>query len=183
MSDEAEHDKYLEDRARSLGLPTDPEAYQDGGLAVAATLYNAVEADVLAAFLNQVGVPAWVDSPNVARLYGWAPGYFADGVRVFVPLGRLDDANALLAEHAKEGTSEEGEEAVQSRSSWGTGASLFLLIVGLWMVLATVLLTCSAAARGPEPVEVVLLVFMGFLGLAALTAGILGLRGRPKPED
>ena len=33
MSDEPEHDKYLEDRARSLGLPTDPEAYQDGGLA------------------------------------------------------------------------------------------------------------------------------------------------------
>lgn len=110
MSDEPEHDKYLEDRARSLGLPTDPEAYQDGGLAVAATAYNAIEADVLTAFLNQAGVPAWVDSPNVARLYGWAPGYLADGVRVFVPLGRLDDAKAILAEHEEDGAADSLEQ-------------------------------------------------------------------------
>jgi len=115
MPDEAAHDKYLEDRARSLGLPTDPEAYQDGGLAVAATAYNATEAEVLAAFLNQAGVPAWVDSPNVARLYGWSPGYFPDGVRVFVPLGRLADAQAILAEHAKDGASGDPEEETEER--------------------------------------------------------------------
>ncbi len=110
MSDHAEHEKYLEDRARSLGLPTDPEAYQDGGLAVAATSYNAVEADVLAALLNQAGVPAWVDSPNVARLYAWSPGYLAAGVRVFVPLGRFDDAKAILAEHEEDGAADSLEQ-------------------------------------------------------------------------
>jgi len=34
MPEDKSFDQYLEKRAEQLGLPTDPEAYRDGGLAV-----------------------------------------------------------------------------------------------------------------------------------------------------
>ena len=185
MSGDAEHDKYLEDRARSLGLPTDPEAYQDGGLAVAATARTTAEAELIAAQLNARDIPAWVDQAYTSTVLWHAqfalnPG----GVRVLVPLGRLADARRVVDEtRGQEGTSEEDEEPADGRRFGRTGASLILLLGGLWVTLLAILISCSAAARGPEPVEVVLLILMGYLGLAATIVGILGLRTKPKPQD
>jgi len=92
--------RHVERRARQLGLPTDPEAYQDGGLAVAATAPNLNEAEVLALALNQAGIPAWVPDRATAGWY-WHMQYAISprGMRVMVPLGRLEDAQQVLAEH------------------------------------------------------------------------------------
>jgi hypothetical protein len=47
----------LEARAERLGLPTDPEAWQDGGMGVAATGRHIVEADMLAEAETLYGPP------------------------------------------------------------------------------------------------------------------------------
>ncbi len=185
MSDESEDAKYLEDRARSLGLPTDPEAYQDGGLAVAATGRTTTEAELIAAELNARNIPAWVDQPYASTVLWHAQ--FAlnpDGVRVLVPLGRLADAQRVLTERAEaRDTLEEDEEPAPRRSLRPTGAAIFLLCNGLGMMVFAILLAYSAATYGPRLGEVVASLLMGFLGIGALTAGILGLRTKGKPED
>ena len=179
MSDEAEHGKYLEDRARSLGLPTDPEAYQDGGVGVAATAYNAVEADVLAAFLNQAGVPAWVDSPNVARLYGWAPGYLADGVRVFVPLGRLADAKRILSKRTGRRGRQQPEARRMPRSKVGAIFLLAMGVVGLFSAIDV-----AAGERGSLEIGgAVCVAVVCVFSLTLCVAGAIALRPKPEPQD
>ncbi|MCX5683205.1 MAG: hypothetical protein NT049_05910 [Planctomycetota bacterium] len=96
MPEEKSFDKYLERRAEQLGLPTDPEAYQDGGLAVAATARNLAEAEAVAMYLKSCDVPAWVDSP-LSALY--SEGYIRPSIAVRVPLGRLADAQKFLFQH------------------------------------------------------------------------------------
>ncbi len=85
-------DAYIEKRAEELGLPTDPEAYKDGGLGVAATAPTVAEADLLAALLNGRGIPAWVNSPRA--IVNAAP---AGSASVMVPMGRLADAQEMLS--------------------------------------------------------------------------------------
>ncbi|MFO8012046.1 MAG: hypothetical protein R6X20_01955 [Phycisphaerae bacterium] len=91
--------RRLEQRARELGLPTDPEAYQDGGLAVAARARNLEAAELTAIALRGAGIPAWVPDRATAGWY-WHLQYAISpgGMRVMVPHGRLDDARQVLAE-------------------------------------------------------------------------------------
>ena len=98
MADRDKFGEYLEKRAARLGLPTDPEAWKDGGLAVAATAYDLGEAELIARQLNARDIPAWVDGANIALLD--LPGSSADhpvGLPVVVPRGRLEDARVVLA--------------------------------------------------------------------------------------
>jgi len=113
MPDDKDFDQYLEKRAEQLGLPTDPEAYQDGGLAVAATARNLAEAEALAMYLNSRGIPAWVDSP-LSAIY--SVGYIRPAVAVRVPLGRLADAQELLAQHEGKAPDPEGAEEPPAES-------------------------------------------------------------------
>jgi len=102
MPEDKEFKEYLERRAEELGLPTDPEAYQDGGLAVATTAGNVQEADFLAAMLQGEGIPAWVEGGSTSTWY-WYMQYalHPGGIRILVPMGRLADAQALLAQHGE----------------------------------------------------------------------------------
>ncbi|MCX5675220.1 MAG: hypothetical protein NTX87_09435 [Planctomycetota bacterium] len=104
MSEDRKFDEYLEHRAEELGLPIDPAAYQDGGLAVAATTFGVNDADFLVAMLRASDIPAWVEGAATASWY-WHIQFAMHpaGIRVMVPTGRLADAQALLAEHRKEG--------------------------------------------------------------------------------
>ena len=94
MSQSEEYERYLEKRAESLGLPTDPEAYQDGGLVEAFSAATLSEADTLVALLRASDVPAWVKSPLAAIAGAESEAVFP----VLVPLGRLADAQRLIAE-------------------------------------------------------------------------------------
>jgi len=89
----------LERQAARQGLPTEPEAYRDGGLVTVATARTAVEAGLIAGMLNENDIPAWVDQPHVSvTLWHAQPGLTREGVRVLIPLGRRADAEALLAD-------------------------------------------------------------------------------------
>jgi len=103
MPEDKDFGHYLERRAEQLGLPTDPEAYQDGGLAVAATAFGINDADFLVAMLRASDIPAWVEGAAMASWYwhmqfGMHPG----GIRVLVPTGRLEEAKAILAGHGRQ---------------------------------------------------------------------------------
>lgn len=100
----------MEKRAQRLGLPTEPEAYQDGGLAVAGTAFDMAEAELLAAVLRTRDVPVWVASPNISTWY-WHLQFATQpaGVRLIVPHGRLAEARAILAE-GKRGHSPQAPE-------------------------------------------------------------------------
>jgi hypothetical protein len=104
MPEDKKFEKYLERRAEDLGLPTDPEAYQDGGLAVAATAFGVNEAELIAAMLRNNDIPAWVEGAGMASWY-WHMQFAMHpaGIRVMVPTGRLADAQALLTQHRHEG--------------------------------------------------------------------------------
>jgi hypothetical protein len=105
----------LEKRAEREGLPTEPEAYQDGGLAVAATALTVEEAEVVASVLRGADIPAWVHNRHLAGWYWYAQyAMFPDGFQVVVPQGRLADAEAVLAEGRSEaqGAGESAEEQV-----------------------------------------------------------------------
>jgi len=175
----------LEEEAERRGMPTDPAAYQDGGVGVAATGRTTTEAELIAAELNARDIPAWVDQAYASTVLSHAQ--FAlnpDGVRVLVPLGRLADARRVVDEtRDQEGTSEEDEEPAPRRSLRRTGTAILFLCNGLGMMVFAIILAYSAATYGPRLGEVVASILTGFLGLGSLTAGILGLRGRPKPED
>ena len=95
MPEDKDFGRYLERRAEQLGLPTDPEAYQDGGLAVAATFLNLGEAEMSVALLRGEDIPAWANSPLSALAAAMPVTQYG----VLVPLGRLADAQKLLAEH------------------------------------------------------------------------------------
>ncbi len=94
MSRNEKYERYLEARAESRGLPTDPEAYQDGGLVEVASAATISAADTLVALLRANGVPAWVKSPLAAIAGAESQAAFP----VLVPLGRLADAQSLIAE-------------------------------------------------------------------------------------
>jgi hypothetical protein len=105
MPDPSGYAERLEHRARELGLPTEPEAYQDGGLVAVTTTYTPAEAELLAAVIKGAGVPAWVQDANTApTLWHISPGMFPDGIAVLVPAGRLEDARAALAESTSAGS-------------------------------------------------------------------------------
>ena len=90
----------LEEEAERRGLPTDPAAYQDGGVGVAATTRTTAQAELIAGALNAEGVPAWIDQANIARTLS-LDALLPQGVRVLVPLGRLADAQAIQAKRAQ----------------------------------------------------------------------------------
>jgi len=106
----AEEDRYarrIERRAEDLGLPTDPEAYQDGGMARVTSFWDLGEAETLVAILRSEDIPAWVNAP-LATLNILGPGGFV----VLVPAGRLDDALKAVEEArlAHQATSDESAE-------------------------------------------------------------------------
>ncbi len=90
----------LKKRVEREGLPTEPEAYQDGGLAVATTAYSVEVAHVIAGVLRSEGIPAWVQGANIAGWYWHAQlGLQTGGVPVTVPLARLGEAQSVLEFH------------------------------------------------------------------------------------
>jgi hypothetical protein len=200
MSSDDKYGRHLEKRAEELGLPTDPAAYQDGGLVPAATAINLAEADTLAAVLNAHGVPAWVDSP-LSALY--SDGYQRPRIAVLVPLGRLADAHRLIAQHAArpippeegqespegaaEAPDETGEAPAQAeegppepaapadrRRAARVAASIIILLMGLTGLTGLVFI-------GPAPSgwDLVLIILGTLLNLVLCGVGILGLR-RPR---
>jgi len=102
----------LKKRVDREGLPTEPEAYQDGGLAVAATAGTLSDAELLASLLKGEGIPAWVDGPLIASWGVWAY-QSRGGVRVVVPLGRLEDAQAVVGKHQRDGAPVAEEAAAE----------------------------------------------------------------------
>jgi len=138
MSRNEKYERYLEARAESLGLPTNPEAYQDGGLAEVATAATVSEADTLVALLRASDVPAWVKAPLSALAGAESQAVFP----VLVPLGRLADAQRLIAEKGgphevpAEGEPEEEPEdetpaAPSHRPLLRTLISIAILVIGL----------------------------------------------------
>jgi hypothetical protein len=178
-SDDEEYWRELEGRAEQLGLPTDPEAYQDGGLVPAATGINLAQADVLATVLKASGIPAWVDSP-LSALY--SEGYQRPRIAVLVPLGRLADARRLIAEHAHHesppGESPDApEEAAPTprRNKARLAASLIILGFGILEILL------AGGASISETVtwglaNILFICLAGALGGTACVIGIMGLR-------
>jgi len=140
-------DEHIEKRARDLGLPTDPAAYQDGGLAAVAAAYTISEADLIASVLNSADIPAWVDAPRSAvMLWYMQAGTRAGGIKVLVPLGRLKDAQEILgkkpappseeAEHTKAETLKNEAKRLLSR---GAVIALFLLPVAIYVFVKVVM--------------------------------------------
>jgi len=141
MPEDQEFEKYLERRAEELGLPTDPAAYQDGGLAVAATATSLSEAELLSMVLKAAGIPAWVDSPSQAQMDGF--GFMGSaGQCVLVPLGRLADAERALADHRHES---------QEPSPQTASARLRKHLWILPMVFAAGVVTLFLLSRQGEP--------------------------------
>jgi len=148
MSQSEKYERYLEARAESLGLPTDPEAYQDGGLAEIAATTTVSGADTLVALLRANGVPAWVKAP----LSVLAAAPTVSVVSVLVPAGRLADAQRLIAEKGgpyevpSEGELEvepedEAEPEAPARMGTGRKFAVFVLIylgAGLFLSLIVV---------------------------------------------
>jgi len=173
----------VEQEAERRGMPTDPEAYQDGGVGVAATALWIAQAELIASELNTCGIPAWVDQSYASTVLSHVQ-LRREGIRVLVPLGRLADARRVVAERGERGdTPGEAEEPAPRRSLRRTGAAILLLCNGLGMVVFAIIFACGADTYGPSLAEVAALVLMGLLGFGALAAGILGLRTKPKPKD
>jgi hypothetical protein len=115
LSGEERHALHVERRARELGLPTDPEAYQDGGLAAAATAPSVNEADLMAGMLCDAGIPAWVEGGGTATWYWYMQNALhPGGIRILVPVARLDEARTLVAEHGQAAPDQPDEAAPDS---------------------------------------------------------------------
>jgi len=187
--------RRLEQRARELGLPTDPEAYQDGGIGVALTTTTVPEADAAAAYLNACGVPAWVDqgyaSTTLSHLqYAINPG----GVRVMVPVGRLGDAQEALADHTsrrgeEQDTDEEEEEEEPEVSGTETPSPptqrrAKRAVSGLLILMGIMMLTLLPAGLGPlatggqRIASAIGTLLRGLFGLGLCVAGLWGLLRR-----
>jgi hypothetical protein len=184
MTERDKDASYYERRARDLGLPTDPEAYQDGGLGVAATGATQVEAEMIAAVLKEAGIPAWVEAPNSNLLYGAANyGFFPAGPRVLVPMGRMADAEKVIAEHAArlrgteaEALADEAEMAAEAEAeplrespetevaSAGAQPGLIILII----LAATLLVPLLVFAIATSPLAGMLAVTLTLLGSLAI---------------
>jgi hypothetical protein len=196
MPNENPYDRYLEKRAEELGLPTDPEAYQDGGLAVAAIEGTLAGAEMLAALLKSNNVPAWVKSP-LATLMAAEPQQCS----VLVPSGRLADAQRIIAEHphreepeeaAEEpgAPAEEPEEVAEPateapeaaaepaapRPVAQTVSSAVILLIGLGGLAYTI--AAVAAGEGLAGLSLVRVAVCGILSAAVSAVGILGLMPR-----
>jgi hypothetical protein len=158
MSHDEEYERYLEARAESLGLPTDPEAYQDGGLAEAYHAVTLSEADTLVALLRASDVPAWVKTPLSALAGAESQAVFP----VLVPSGRLADAQRLIAEkggpHEVPAEGElaeepENEAEPEAPARMGTGrkfaivASIYIAIGFLIVLIGVVYVLLKALLR------------------------------------
>jgi len=192
MPNEDPYDRYLEKRAEELGLPTDPAAYQDGGLVPAGTADNLAQADALASLLRASDIPAWVNAPLATLLGGAAPMF-----SVLVPLGRLADAQRFIAEHPhQEAPPEEEEETpdkpaseepeaapeppASSRSGARMAAALIILVAGFGGLAYTV--AGIASASGLSLLDWVKLAVCGALSILVCAFGIRGLLRSPEPE-
>ena len=137
----------VKERAEQLGLPTQPEAYQDGGLAVAATAYGVERAEIIAGVLRGAGIPAWVEGGATAGWY-WHLQFAMHprGIRVLVPNGRLEDARAVLAERREIADEEKEEDQVseESAEALDPGEGLFR-----WAKRLFILLFLSATLTAP----------------------------------
>jgi len=192
--DDEEYGRELEERAEELGLPTDPEAYQDGGMAVAATASNLAQAETLVALLKGNDVPAWVKAP-LATLMVAEPQMFS----VLVPLGRLADARRLIAEHPhheappeeEEETPEAaaaeelepaleppGEPAAPSLSGARLAAGIIILVVGLGGLAYTI----SGVATQSSTLDWVKVLVCGILSIALCALGIRGVAAAQEPK-
>ena len=162
MADRDKFGEYLEKRAERLGLPTDPEAWKDGGLAVAATARNVTEADLIANELSAKDIPAWVDQSHAAVMLSHAQFAINPvGVRVLVPLGRLADARTALAEYRRaapqpDAATQENEDSLRRQAVSLLMLAFFLCpLAPLWLVLSirlAVKVKRHEAAFGPSPV-------------------------------
>jgi hypothetical protein len=138
------YERYLERRAEQQGLPTDPEAYQEGELALLTTAYGVQEAELLVALLRGSDIPAWIEGEHMAS-WNWHMqlGLNPRGIRIVVPGGRIEDARAALEEHRKAGDelrdqeppepSEHGPDYQLYRSAQRLG---YLLITGIFDPIA-----------------------------------------------
>jgi len=137
----------VKERAEQLGLPTQPEAYQDGGLVVAATAYGVERAEIIASVLKGAGIPAWIEGGATAGWY-WHLQFAMHprGIRVLVPNGRLEDARAVLAERREiaEEEKEEGQVSEESAEALDPGEGLFR-----WAKRLFILLFLSATLTAP----------------------------------
>ncbi len=143
---DGDYSRRVEERAKQLGLPTDPEAYQDGGLAIAATAYGLERAEVIASVLRGAGIPAWVEGGATAGWY-WHMQFAMHprGIRILVPNGRLEDAWAVLAERRKmEEKQEEDEPPEETAETSDPGEGLFR-----WAKRLFILLFLSATLTAP----------------------------------
>jgi hypothetical protein len=181
-----EFERYLERRAEQLGLPTDPEAYQDGGLAEACTCMTLGEAETLVAALKSEGVPAWVKAP-AAAMAAASPLVFP----ILVPRGRLADAQGLLAEHAA-GRAGQPEEAEEEAAEGVTApaepprsaprrkrAHLLAAILILGFGVGELLLVAGALVFEGMPrgvYEIGAMICVAVFAVAALAIGIISLR-------
>jgi len=104
----------LEWQAERQGLPTDPEAYQDGGLAVAATAFDLEEAHIVANGLQQAEIPAWVQDESISGWY-WhlRVGLHRGGIRVLVPAALLPDAQDIMERQRQEAAGAAGALATE----------------------------------------------------------------------
>ncbi|MBE3069771.1 MAG: hypothetical protein IMZ66_06000 [Planctomycetes bacterium] len=198
----------IERRAEELGLPTDPAAYQDGGVGVAATSNTIAEAELLASLLNASGVPAWVDQPRAATTLSHAQ--FAinpAGIRVLVPLGRLEDARRTIAEHPPQGDmpdeddenaagapvecdetappeaeaedeSQDREEPARVRPLAKRAISALLCGMGLVAFSRGAFIVLGVARGSGSLPGIVMGAVVGLLGLGLAVAGAFGLRRR-----
>ena len=162
MSTDPEYGKYLEKRAEELGLPTDPEAYKDGGLVVAATARNLAEAEALAAALKGCDIPAWVDAPMAAT---GSTDYIPPMICVMVPAGRLSDAETLLAAAAPDKRTTSGVSAGTMRQAHLALRGAGLTVLGTFLTLAGVTALFSGAFYED--------VTLFGLALGALGAGLI----------
>jgi hypothetical protein len=156
--------QHLEHRARELGLPSDPEAYQDGGLVVAASAINLAEAEMQATVLKNRGIPAWVDAPGAALT-----AYSSPMISVTVPAGRLADAQAVLAE--LQPPAQEGEAEATPGTwplHWVRGVVIVAIIGGTAVAVIDACLAPDTADAG-RGISVML------SGSAVLTVGLLTL--------
>lgn len=198
----------IEERAEELGLPTDPAAYQDGGVGVAATSDTIAEAELFASLLNASGVPAWVDQPRAATTLSHAQ--FAinpAGIRVLVPLGRLEDARRTIAEHPPQGDvpdeddrdsaaapeecdeaappdadtedePQDREESAPVRPLAKRAISALLCGMGLLAFAQGVSVVVGVARGGRSLSGLAAGTVIGLIGLGLAVAGAVGLRRR-----
>jgi hypothetical protein len=178
----------LEEEAERRGMPTDPEAYQDGGVGVAATWRTTTEAELIAAELNARDIPAWADQAYASTVLSHAQ--FAlnpDGVRVLVPLGRLADAQEVLADReTHRGDAEEDDEQDEEQRRKPKAripparkvAAILLLCMGVSVLIVTALPLVSQLEDGLTlPHGLAALVSVAIYG-SLCVLGLLALRRR-----